>query len=57
MTNKNKSIKCHGDRQKKNMSCTYTIDGESITIRQGKKQHVIGVKIKNGKPVFISSQQ
>ena len=50
--NRNKSIKCTGDRSKKNMLCKYTINGISVSIKQSKGNGIIGVKLINNKPVF-----
>ena len=54
MNEKNKSLKCFGERTKGNMLCEYMINGVKINIKQDKNNNkIVGVKIKNNKPIYI----
>lgn len=54
MNEKNKSLKCFGERTKGNMLCEYMINGVKINIKQNKNSNkIVGVKIKNNKPIYI----
>jgi len=56
MDKNNKNMKCTGNRKQRNMSCVYSIDNVLVQIKQGNSTRMVGVKIKNGKPVFISNK-
>ena len=56
MDKNNKNMKCTGNRKQRNMSCVYSIDNVLVQIKQGNSTRMVGVKIKNGKPVFIGNK-